>query len=236
MAYARAHVFQDEPRRELQEVFDSLFAAGSNRRALDAGCGYELALDFPADVHLVGIDTSADALAKNENADEKILGDIQTYPLPVGSFDAVLCWWVLEHLRRPEAAFRNMARSLKSGGVLVLSVPRLWSIKGIVTRLTPHRFHIWVYRTLLGMPDAGTAGVGPYPTHLQRALAPRRLLAIAAEEQLEPVYARSYGEVPDQLPAAVRSALRLVGWLGRSLTARRWDPLLSEYVAVFQKR
>ena len=236
MAYARAHVFQDEPRRELQEVFDSLFVAGSNRRALDAGCGYELALDFPADVHLVGIDTSADALAKNENADEKILGDIQTYPLPVGSFDAVLCWWVLEHLRRPEAAFRNMARSLKSGGVLVLSVPRLWSIKGIVTRVTPHRF------PYLGLPHAPRhAGCG----HSRRRTVPDAFAArprtttatgIAAEEQLEPVYARSYGEVPDQLPAAVRSALRLVGWLGRSLTARRWDPLLSEYVAVFQKR
>ena len=236
MALSRTRVFQDQPRKELQNVFDSLFANGSLKRALDAGCGYELALDFPADVHLVGIDISADALAKNENADEKILGDIQTYPLPAGSFDAVLCWWVLEHVRRPEDAFRNMSRSLRPGGVLVLSVPRLWSIKGIVTRLTPYRFHIWVYRKLLGVSDAGTAGVGPYPTYLQRDLAPRRLVAIGAEEQMDLVYTRSYGGIPDQLPVPLRVSLGLVARLGRFMTARRWDPLLSEYVALFRKR
>ena len=153
MAYARAHVFQDGPRRELQRVFDSLFAAGRRTGGPSTPvAAYEFALDFPTDVHLVGIDISAEALAKNENVDERILGDIQTYPLPVGSFDAVLCWWVLEHVRRPEAALRNMARSLSPGGLLVLSVPRLWSIKGIEgARLTPHRFHIWAYRNLLGM-------------------------------------------------------------------------------------
>ena len=38
MAYARARVFQDEARRELQGVFDSLFPEGALTRALDAGC------------------------------------------------------------------------------------------------------------------------------------------------------------------------------------------------------
>src|SRR5919198_431727 len=101
MSHARARVFQDEARREVQEVFDSLFVEGELRRALDAGCGYELSLDFARDVFLVGLDTSAEALEQNPNLDEKVVGDIEKYPLPPASFDAVTCWWVLEHVREP---------------------------------------------------------------------------------------------------------------------------------------
>lgn len=49
--------------------------------------------------------------------------DITEIPEPDGSFDAVLCTEVLEHLPDPLAALREFARLVKSGGMLVLTAP-----------------------------------------------------------------------------------------------------------------
>jgi len=52
-----------------------------------------------------------------------ILSDITAIPEPDGSFDAVLCVEVLEHLPDPVAALREFARLLRVGGVLILTAP-----------------------------------------------------------------------------------------------------------------
>ena len=49
--------------------------------------------------------------------------DITAIPEPAGSFDAVLCTEVFEHLPDPLAALREFARLLKPGGHLVLTAP-----------------------------------------------------------------------------------------------------------------
>jgi SAM-dependent methyltransferase len=235
MHYARPQVFQDEARRELQHVFDSLFREDELTRVLDAGCGYSLSLDFPHSVHLVGLDTTPEAIAKNKNIDEAIVGDLQTCPLPPASFDAVICWWVLEHIPDMKAAFRNMARSLRPEGVLVIGVPHFWSIKGVVTKLTPHKFHVWVYRRLFNIANAGEPGVGPYRTYLSRDISPRGLLKLAVTEGFQPVYVKSYGGVPSALPPLLRGTLSFFGLIGKIVTLGRWNPLASEYVAIFRK-
>src|SRR5439155_1728066 len=94
------------------------------------------------------------------SVDEKILGDIQTYPLP-NDLDAVVCWDVLEHLPEPDRALRNFFQAVKPGGVIVVKSPNTRSLKALVTKLTPLRFHTWYYRRLLRLlaghrPD-GTA-------------------------------------------------------------------------------
>jgi SAM-dependent methyltransferase len=233
--YNRARVYQDEARRELQQVVDRLSATQPLRRVLDAGCGFELPLDFPPSVELVGLDSSAEAMAKNENLDDAIVGDLETVELDEKSFDAVLCWTVLEHLERPELALRNLAHALRPGGLLIIGVPNVWSLKGLITKVTPHRFHVWVYRHLLGHPDAGKPGVGPYRTYLKLVISPRRLTRLARANHLELLYAQMYGEAPNQLPAALRRA-----WTGLArgfgvLLLGKHDPSASEYAAVFRK-
>ena len=49
--------------------------------------------------------------------------DIAAVPVADGEFDAILCTEVLEHVREPIKAVREMARILKPGGRLMLTAP-----------------------------------------------------------------------------------------------------------------
>ena len=204
------------------------------RRVLDAGCGAELPFRIPGATELVGIDISPDALALNTELDSAIVGDIQTYPLPPESFDLVICWNVLEHLPNPVVAVENMTRALRPGGILVLGLPNLWSLKGLLTRATPHRFHVWAYRRLLGDTDAGSPGHGPFPTYLRREIAPGRLVSLGRRHGLEPLYLSTYA-VPDPLSGGLGAVWRSVLRVLRALSAGRWDPAASEHVAVLRR-
>jgi 2-polyprenyl-3-methyl-5-hydroxy-6-metoxy-1,4-benzoquinol methylase len=136
------------------------------------------------DAHIVGIDVSRDGLERNTLVHEKILGDIQTFPLPPESFDAIVCWDVLEHLPRPESAFANLAQALKPGGRLTIGVPNFLSPKALITKVTPHWFHVWFYRYVFKFRHAGEPGHGPWPTHLRWSIRPSGLRKLALEHDL----------------------------------------------------
>jgi ubiquinone/menaquinone biosynthesis C-methylase UbiE len=51
------------------------------------------------------------------------VSDATTVPVPDGSFDAVLCTEVLEHVPEPILVIRELGRILKPGGTLFLSAP-----------------------------------------------------------------------------------------------------------------
>jgi SAM-dependent methyltransferase len=219
----------------LQQLVDDTLGAESNPTVLDAGCGYTLPTALPPHARLVGLDISPEALAKHELLDDAIVGDVETYPLPEEEFDVILCWTVLEHLVHPRAAFENLARALKPGGLLVIGVPNVRSLKGILTRLTPYRFHVWLYRRVLGYPEAGTPGVGPYPTHLQRDIAPDGLRELGRTSNLECVYALSYRS-PSGLPRSLDRVWWGVAWFGRIATLGVWSSEASDHVSIFRKR
>jgi SAM-dependent methyltransferase len=218
----------------LEQLVEVSLDGSPHPQVLDAGCGFTLPVALPEGVRLVGLDVSPEAIARNERLDSGIVGDIQTYPLPAEAFDIVLCWTVLEHLPDPRAAVANMAQSLKSGGLLVIGVPNIWSLRGLVTKLTPHRFHVWTYRRLFGYKRAGAPGYGPFPTYLKREIAPRRLADLAEAVSLERVYAATYG-LPSGLPHGIDVLWSLALRLGQIVTLGAWDPAASEHVAVFRK-
>jgi ubiquinone/menaquinone biosynthesis C-methylase UbiE len=49
--------------------------------------------------------------------------DVTNIPVPDGSFDAILCSEVLEHVPDPTLALDEFTRLLKKGGILVLTAP-----------------------------------------------------------------------------------------------------------------
>lgn len=92
---------------------------------------------LPEDVKYQGIDIAP------EFASESVLTlDIsEGIPFPDQSYDAVFCIEVLEHVPNPFAAFGEIHRVLRDGGVLIVSVPNPYHLKEIVWNVfrTPDR-------------------------------------------------------------------------------------------------
>lgn len=192
-------------------------------RVLDAGCGFGAngRRGVSEGAHLVGLDISADALALNTHLDEAICGDLQTYRLEPDSFDLIICHDVLEHLDRPSDALENLMQALRSGGELRIACPNVWSGKGLITKLTPHSFHVWVYRRLLGWADAGKPGYGPFPTPMRLAIAPYAMRRFARDRGLHVDLRLESPSAPPDLPRALRLIWRLLALKsGVRLTAR----------------
>jgi len=152
----------------LSERVEQLLAGKSEIKLLEAGCGSFSHISLKPFVRSVGIDISQEQLDLNTDLDEKILGDIQTYPLPESEFDVIVCWYVIEHLARPQDALERMFKALKPGGLLILTFPNILSIKGLVTKYTPHWFHRFVYR-LLGFE------MRPFTTYCRWSILPERV-------------------------------------------------------------
>lgn len=205
-------------------------------RVLDAGCGEASSLPLPRGVHVVGIDRSAAALARNEHLDEAILGDLEIDRLPDAAFDVVICWNVLEHLRRPERALENLSEALRTGGLLVLGLPNLLAPKALATKLTPYRFHLWIYRRVLDNPNAGRDGHPPLRTHLHWVLRPRELQRTLEKHSLELDYIEFYEEV---MLRNVLARSRALGYAWRVAGAPFWllgsDPNLTDVALIFRK-
>jgi ubiquinone/menaquinone biosynthesis C-methylase UbiE len=101
---------------------------------LDAGCGTGLNLaSMPAGS--VGIDLNPrnlDLIRERLPHHPVVLGDIEAMPFEDESFSTVVCTEVLEHVPYPEKALREMFRVLKSGGLLIGSVPcrsMIWKLR-----------------------------------------------------------------------------------------------------------
>jgi len=122
----------------------------------------------------------------------KILGDIQRYTLPACEYDLIICWNVLEHLQHPELALRNFANSVKTDGIIVLALPNVCSVVGLITKLTPYRFHIWAKRLILGDRRQGRQARQHFPTHLSFSISPNAIERYAKVNGLRAEYSSVY--------------------------------------------
>jgi SAM-dependent methyltransferase len=97
-------------------------------RILDAGCGTGALLDrlmSQPGVELFGLDYSGQALAytRGRGHVRLVQGDLTRLPFPDGTFDVITALDVVEHIRDDERALQEVYRVLRSGGVLLVSVP-----------------------------------------------------------------------------------------------------------------
>jgi SAM-dependent methyltransferase len=206
-------------------------------RLLEAGCGSVSRIRVENVEDVTGIDLSPERLARNAYVREKIVGDLQSYPLPPDAFDVVVSWDVLEHLSDPERALKNLFRSLRAEGLIVLAFPNILSYKGLLTKLTPYRVHALFYRMIIG--DKRKADFDQFPTFLRSFIEPRRLCKFAASRGLSPVYFRLYeGPVQAHLRAVSPVADRLFSLLAvvsGIVTLGKVDLMLSDCFIVLQK-
>jgi hypothetical protein len=143
---------------------------------LEAGGGSSTFLrGFARRLAFTTIDISQEQLNRNTYAEEKILGDVQRFEYGDRHFHVVVCWDVLEHLVAPERALSKMLAPIPIGGIVILKGPIPTSLKGLLTRWTPHLAHVFFYRWILGKSTAGLPGHAPFRTELRPDAGPDKL-------------------------------------------------------------
>ena len=177
----------------LQEFVDGfLMNRSTNIKILEAGCGSMMNIHFGEKAHITGIDISETQLLRNQEIDEKIVGDIQFYDFQPSSFDIIICWNVLEHVQNPTAALSRFVKAIKQDGIILLNLPNVLSIKGLLTKYTPHIFHVWAYKHLFGIVDAGKDDNAPFRTVLSHTIAPTAIKRFALHHGLRIIYFAFY--------------------------------------------
>ncbi|RZN11205.1 SAM-dependent methyltransferase [Bradyrhizobium genosp. SA-3] len=173
----------DVLRRELPQGGLAIYEAGGGSCSV-------LPPELPGRSHITVVDIDEDQVRNNTYADEAILGDVQTYRFGRESFDLVICYNVIEHLPDVESALLNFRDALKRGGMILIGAPNPRSLSGVVTKYSPHWFHVWFYRNIRGIKDAGLPGEPPFPTFFHPLVTLPRLEAFAAANGLEMIYRR----------------------------------------------
>jgi 2-polyprenyl-3-methyl-5-hydroxy-6-metoxy-1,4-benzoquinol methylase len=223
----------------VQALVDGKMAENREIRVLEAGAGSRSHIRLGPNSVIAGIDISQEQLDRNKELDEKIHGDLETYPLAPSSFDIIFCWDVVEHLKHPEKALQNFVRTIRPGGLIILGAPLVTSLKGTITKYTPHWFHVAVYKYLLGAKTAGKPGYGPFPTYLRYSIAPSAIERFAKQNDLTVEHLQLYEE---QMQVKFRRKHRTIdigysiaGPLLKILSFGKIDPSVTDFIIVLRK-
>ena len=65
--------------------------------------------------------------------------------------------------------------------MILIGAPNPRSLSGVVTKYSPHWFHVWFYRHIRGDAKAGLAGCAPFPTHFHPLVTLSNLEAFAEQ-------------------------------------------------------
>jgi SAM-dependent methyltransferase len=174
----------------------------NNKRIYEAGGGSATFIqpDIRAGAEVTVLDIDKTQLQNNTYANNKILGDVQEHRFPPNSFDLIVCYNVIEHLDAPPRALELFFHALAPGGLLFIGAPHPNSFTGWVTRLTPHWFHVAIYRIVLGRKLAGQPGHGPFRTVFHPVVAPPALMKYCRELGFNVIYFNEYsGDLLRQL-------------------------------------
>lgn len=135
---------QNEARR-VKWLEKTLARLPKGTRILDAGAGEQQFKRFCSHLEYVAqdfgqYDGTGDGkglqMGSWDQSRLDIVCDITRIPEPDGSFDAIMCTEVFEHLPAPIEAIREFSRLLKSGGILILTAPFC-----SLTHFAPYHFY-----------------------------------------------------------------------------------------------
>lgn len=224
----------------LKLVVDNFLSKREFVKVIEAGCGSLSHINLKDNYYLVGIDISEKQLDRNSKLKDKILGDIQNYNFSNDSFDMIACFWVLEHVEQPELALKNFAKAIKKGGIIIIAVPNVMSLKGLITKYTPHWFHVWFYRYIFNVRFAGIDDNAPFRTFLRFSISPESIKKIANENNLSVEFFTIYEDFRQEI---LRKKLHLengiwktLQWLFKKLTFGKFELGLTEYFILLKKK
>lgn len=113
-------------------------------RVLDVGCGPGVMVEsvLARGGTLEGIDVSPEMVreASRRFGDRSgvrfRVGDVECLETPSDSYDQIVCMGVIEYLASPAAALREIARTLKPGGLAAVTIPKRRHIDHLALALT----------------------------------------------------------------------------------------------------
>lgn len=150
-----------------------------------------------------------------ETAKIDIVSDIIAIPSPLGSYDAILCTEVIEHVPDPIAAIKEFSRLLKPGGELIMTAPFC-----SITHMAPYHYYTGFNRYFYehhlretGFHISEIVTNGDYSEYIGQEL--RRLLTM-------------YDSVPTYIKISIAILLRFLG-LNRSRISGKGDLLCYGY-------
>lgn len=123
------------PRRIQARSVLKMLTPNSNANLLDAGCGdgiFSIELARRGYGLVIGMDVDSKKIAlanrrvRSMNLNDRVellVGDVQHPPFTADSFNRVLCNCVLEHVPDDSKALVELVRVLRTGGILVVTVP-----------------------------------------------------------------------------------------------------------------
>jgi SAM-dependent methyltransferase len=112
---------------------------------LDAGCGSTAPLlaKFNGRVaQRIGVDLTGPS--ESVSGIEFLQNDLGSIELADSTVDLVVSRSVMEHLRDPARAYKEIYRILKPGGYFIFLTSNLWDYAAIIAKLVPNRFHPWI--------------------------------------------------------------------------------------------
>jgi len=210
------------------------------RTVYEAGGGSKSILDqhLLAEAQTTVVDLSAEQIAKCSYATVAIHGNIETWKRE-DYFDLVCCTNVLEHVRDARSALENFAASLAPGGICVVGGPVPTSVKGWITRLTPHAVHVWYYRRVGGSTTAGLPGYAPFPTFFSPGShhhdMSRVLAAAGVPTKKLFVYENNQSRNLKEKNKALNLVYSAVCGSLAAMSLGRYQPRLTDFVLIAQK-
>lgn len=141
--------------KRVRVVFGTLLKKDEvkGRKLLDAGCGTgwfsRRAVELGASVTSLDVGENLLNEVRKKCETTRVVGDVTALEFKDETFDVIVSSDVIEHTPDPAKAVREMARVLKKGGVLALTVPnRRWHFAvsvGNALKLRPYQgYENWV--------------------------------------------------------------------------------------------
>lgn len=114
------YVFQ----RSILAYHEAASIVSGNVLEIGTGMGYGIEVVAPAAARFITVDKSVPVLPTPlpDNAEFRRM-NVPPIDFPNGSFDCVISFQVIEHIRRDEEFVREVSRVLRKGGVFIVSTP-----------------------------------------------------------------------------------------------------------------
>ena len=187
-------------------------------RVLDLGCGRGGVLElFWRDVEFAaGLDPDSPSLAEHRAPGMPVLRGVgERLPFAAGSFDLVVCLWVLEHVKEPALVLREVRRVLRPGGHFVFLTPNLRNPLLFLNRIAKA---LPIVQTRLVSRFYGRREADTFPVQY-RANTVSALRSLAAASDLEVAELRA---VSDPTYLAVNGFMFTASVLAERLMPKGW--------------